>query len=258
MQSTLTATIFNIQKFSINDGPGIRSTVFFAGCPLRCRWCSNPESQNCNRAAAVATGDVKLAGREWTVDEVMAEVLKDKDFYDESGGGITLSGGEVLQQHEFAVALLKKAHGAGIHCAAETTGFAAHEVFAAFIRNIDLLLFDMKHFDRQAHLEKTGVPNDRIIANMRYAVRQGVPLIARIPVIPKFNFSFDAARGMAALLMDIGVHEVHLLPFHQFGEKKYEQLGLAYEMQGVKQLHREQLGAYQKIFLDAGLDCTFH
>lgn len=258
MAQTLTGTIFNIQKFSINDGPGIRSTVFFAGCPLRCRWCSNPESQNCNRAAAIATHDPKLAGRAWTVDEVMAEVLKDKDFYDESGGGVTLSGGEVLQQHEFAIALLQKAHEAGLHCAAETTGFASHEAFAAFIRHIDLLLFDMKHHDRQTHLEQTGVPNDQIVENMRYAVKQGVKVIARIPVIPKFNFSFDAARGMAALLVDIGVNEVHLLPFHQFGEKKYEQLGLAYALRGVKQLHPEQLHAYQKVFLDAGLDCTFH
>lgn len=258
MAQPLTGTIFNIQKFSINDGPGIRSTVFFAGCPLRCRWCSNPESQNGNRAAALASGDLKLAGRAWTVDEVMREILKDKDFYDESGGGITLSGGEVLQQHEFAIALLKSAHEAGLHCAAETTGFAPREVFAAFIRQIDLLLFDMKHYDRQAHLEQTGVPNDQIIENMRDAVRQGVPVIARIPVIPKFNFSFDAARGMAALLFDIGVRQVHLLPFHQFGEKKYEQLGLSYALRGVKQLHPEQLGAYQKVFLDAGLDCTFH
>lgn len=258
MEQALTATILNIQKFSINDGPGIRSTVFFAGCPLHCRWCSNPESQNCNRAAARATGDEKLAGRAWTVDEVLQEVLKDKDFYDESGGGITLSGGEVLQQHAFAIELLSQAHAAGLHCAAETTGYAPHPVFASFIQHIDLLLFDMKHHDCAAHLEKTGVPNTQIVENMRFAVCQGVPVIARIPVIPKFNFSFDAARGMAALLMDIGVRDVHLLPFHQFGERKYEQLGLAYDMHSVKQLHPEQLGAYRKIFLDAGLSCTFH
>lgn len=254
----LKGLIFNIQKFSIHDGPGIRSTVFFAGCPLRCRWCSNPESQNRNRQAALASGDPKLAGREWTIREVLDEVLKDRDFYEESGGGMTLSGGEVLQQHEFAAALLQAAHQEGLHCAAETTGFASHQIFAQFIEHIDLLLFDMKHFDREIHHEQTGVYNDQIVENMRYAVAKGVPVVARIPVIPKFNFSFDAARGMAALLREIGVQEVHLLPFHQFGEKKYAQLGLPYEMAGVKQLHPEQLTAYQKVFLDAGLHCSFH
>lgn len=256
MQENLTATIFNIQKFSIHDGPGIRSTVFFAGCPLHCLWCSNPESQNCNRAAAIATGDAKLAGRQWTLDEVLTEVLKDKPFYDESGGGITLSGGEVLQQHEFALALLHRAREHGLRCALETTGFAAPEIFAQVSEAADLLLFDVKHFDSAVHEQKTGVPNGQIVQNLRYAVRQGRQVIARIPVIPKFNFSFDAARGLSALLTESGVHEVHLLPFHQFGEKKYEQLGLPYAMQGVKQLHPEQLQAYRNVFTDAGLRCT--
>ena len=208
--NTLTGLIFNIQKFSINDGPGIRSTIFFAGCPLSCRWCSNPESQNRNRDAALACGDPKLTGRSWTIEEVLAEAEKDRCFYEESGGGITLSGGEVLQQHDFAAALLKEAHKRGLHCAAETTGFAAHEVFSEFIRNIDLLLFDMKHCAREIHREKTGVYNDVILENMRYAVAQKVPIIARIPVIPGFNANKKAAAGMAALLKDMGITEVHL------------------------------------------------
>ena len=167
--------IFNIQKFSINDGPGIRSTVFFCGCPLSCRWCSNPESQNRCRQAALASGDPKLAGKEWTLEEVLAELEKDRCFYEESGGGITLSGGEVLLQYEFASALLAEAQKRSLHCAAETTGYASHEVFADFITRIDLLLFDMKHWDREKHREHTGVYNDIILENMRYAVSQGVP-----------------------------------------------------------------------------------
>ena len=255
--NTLKGLIFNIQKFSINDGPGIRSTVFFAGCPLSCRWCSNPESQNRNREAALTSGDPKLAGKEWTVDQVIAEVEKDHCFYEESGGGITLSGGEVLQQHAFANALLKEAHKHSLHCAAETTGFASHEVFSEFIQNIDLLLFDMKHCDREIHHEKTGVYNDIILENMRYALEQRVPVIARIPVIPGFNANKKAAAGMAALLKDMGIKEVHLLPFHQFGEKKYEQLGIPYEMADVKQLHPENLQAYLDIFLKEGLEASF-
>lgn len=252
-----TGLIFNIQKFSINDGPGIRSTVFFCGCPLSCRWCSNPESQNRCRKAVLASGDPKLMGREWTVEEVLSEVEKDRCFYEESGGGITLSGGEVLQQHAFAIALLKEAGRRSLHCAAETTGYATEEVFAQFIRHIDLLLFDMKHWDSKIHQEKTGVPNEGILKNMRYAVEQKVPVIARIPVIPKFNANLPAARGMASLLKELGVREVHLLPFHQFGEKKYEQLKLSYEMKGIKQLHPETLARYLEVFLREGLSCSF-
>ncbi|MCC8162307.1 MAG: glycyl-radical enzyme activating protein [Lachnospiraceae bacterium] len=254
---TLTGQIFNIQRFSINDGPGIRSTIFFCGCPLSCRWCSNPESQNRFRHEALASGDRKLIGREWTVNEVLEEVEKDRDFYEESGGGITLSGGEVLQQHAFASALLREARRRSLHCAVETTGYASHEVFAEFIRNVDLLLFDMKHCNREIHYQKTGVYNDQILENMRFAVNSHVPVIARIPVIPKFNATLSAARVMAALLREIGIHEVHLLPFHQLGEKKYEQLKLPYEMKGVRQLHPENLQNYLQIFLDAGLDCSF-
>lgn len=249
--------IFNIQKFSINDGPGIRSTVFFAGCPLSCRWCSNPESQNRFRKKALASGDKKLIGREWTVEEVLEEVEKDREFYEESGGGITLSGGEVLQQHVFAVRLLAEAQSRGLHCAAETTGYASHSVFQEFVKHIDLLLFDMKHWDREKHFEKTGVYNDIILENMGYAVSQGIPLIARIPVIPKFNASRKDAAGMADNLCKLGIREVHLLPFHQFGEKKYEQLETEYEMSGVPQLHPEQLQKYIQVFLDRGLDASF-
>ncbi len=249
--------IFNIQKFSINDGPGIRSTIFFAGCPLSCLWCSNPESQNRNREAALACKDPKLTGRAWTIEEVLAEVEKDRCFYEESGGGITLSGGEVLQQHSFAIALLQEAHKRSLHCAAETTGFASHEVFSEFIKHIDLLLFDMKHCDRELHKERTGVYNDIILKNMRYALEQRVPVIARIPVIPRFNANRKAAAGMAALLKDMGISEVHLLPFHQFGEKKYEQLGIPYEMANVKQLHPEHLQSYFEVFSREGLNVSF-
>ena len=188
---------------------------------------------------------------------MLEEVEKDREFYEESGGGITLSGGEVLQQHAFAVELLKEAQSRGLHCAAETTGYASHEVFREFVEYIDLLLFDMKHWDREKHFEKTGVYNDIILENMGYAVSQGIPLIARIPVIPKFNASLKDAAGMAENLCKLGIHEVHLLPFHQFGEKKYEQLETEYEMSGVPQLHPEQLQKYIQVFLDRGLDASF-
>ena len=249
--------IFNIQKFSINDGPGIRTTVFFKGCPLQCGWCSNPESQNRNVAIADAMENELYRGRDYTVAQVMDVVRQDIDFYEESGGGMTLSGGEVLQQMDFARALIDAAHAEGIHVAVETTGFAPPERFRAFLPCPDLFLYDFKHCDRELHRACTGVYNDVILENLRAIVSAGRPVIARIPVIPRFNVGIKHARELAAALSDIGVREVHLLPFHQFGEKKYEELGIEYAWKGVKQLHAESLEKYRQEFLKAGLDCSF-
>ena len=247
--------VFNIQKFSINDGPGIRTTVFFWGCPLRCRWCSNPESQLRNRSLAGATGDPSLCGREISPEEVLREVEQDRLFYEDSGGGMTLSGGEPLKQPDFALDLLCLARSRGIHCVMETTGFAAEETFEAVARHLDLLLMDVKHWNSDIHLQQTGVRNELILKNLRKAVSIGIPVIARIPVIPGFNDSLRDAENLTALLLDFGVTEAHLLPFHQFGEKKYEQLGLAYDLRGVPQLHPENLSDYREQFLRAGLVC---
>ena len=250
--------IFNIQKFSINDGPGIRTTVFFKGCPLHCRWCSNPESQNRNAAIADAMENELYSGRDYTVEEVIRVVRQDVDFYIESGGGMTLSGGEALQQMAFAEALINAAHAENISCAVETTGFVDPDRFLEFLPLPDLYLYDFKHYDREIHRQYTGVYNDIILENLRALVAAGKPVIARIPVIPRFNVGIRHARGLAATLADIGVREVHLLPFHQFGEKKYEELGIDYEWKGVKQLHPEALENYRRVFIEAGLDCSFH
>ena len=249
--------VFNIQKFSINDGPGIRTTVFFKGCPLRCAWCSNPESQNRNAPIADTVEDALFCGREYGVSEVMDVVRQDVDFYEESGGGMTLSGGEVLQQMDFAAALIEAARAGGIHTAVETTGYAAPERFREFLPLPDLFLFDFKHYDREIHRAYTGVYNDVILENLRDLVAAGKPVIARIPVIPRFNAGMTHARGLARSLVDLGVGEVHLLPFHQFGERKYETLGIEYAWKGVRQLHPEDLERYRQVFLDAGLDCSF-
>lgn len=249
--------ILNIQKFSINDGPGIRTTVFFKGCPLQCRWCSNPESQNRFMSITETMEDESYCGKDYTVEQVMAEVRKDKPFYEKSGGGMTLSGGEVLQQMAFARDLCNAAHDEGIHVAVETTGYTAPSQYLSFLDCVDLVLYDFKHYDREIHLAQTGVPNDIILENLRQTVALKKPVIARIPVIPRFNADLKTAKKMAQVLAEMGIREVHLLPFHQLGEKKYQQLGVTYEMAGFKQLHPEHLGNYQKAFLDLGLDCTF-
>ena len=253
----LTGRILNIQKFSINDGPGIRTTVFFKGCPLQCRWCSNPESQNRYAPITDKMEEAAYAGRCYTVEEVMQVVRQDKPFYAHSGGGVTFSGGDVLQQAEFASLLADAAHMEGIHVAAETEGYTAPERFRAFLEHIDLLLYDFKHADRESHFRGTGVDNDLIIENLRYAVMTGKNVIARIPVIPRFNASLSAAEEMAKNLSEIGIREVHLLPFHQMGESKYEKLGIPYEMKGVQQLHPEDLEKYREAFLRYNLSCAF-
>jgi len=166
--------------------------------------------------------------------------------------------GEVLQQMDFAMALADAAREAGVHVAVETTGYAQPEKFREFMEHIDLFLFDFKHTDREAHFAGTGVYNDVILTNLQQLVAAGKQVVARIPVIPKFNSGIPAAKAMAQKLRELGVRQVHLLPFHQFGQNKYTQLGIPYEMEQMKQLHPEVLGNYQQVFLDAGLDCSFH
>lgn len=255
------ANIFNIQKFSIHDGPGIRTVVFFKGCPLRCLWCSNPESQSSaieipwkDKSSSMA---LSIAGKPTTVSEIMIEVMKDIDFYEESGGGVTLSGGEVLQQADFAIELLQELKNKGIHTAIETTGYTFSEVFKKFITNVDLLLFDMKHYNRDKHLTATGVYNDVIIKNMNYASSIGKTIIARIPVIPDYNNSLEDAKEFSSLLNKIGIKKVNLLPFHQFGQNKYDLLGKPYAMEGIKQLYPEDLEEFRQVFIEQGLDCSF-
>lgn len=295
-----TACIVNIQKYSIHDGPGIRTIVFFKGCPLRCSWCSNPESQsiklqlaldesNCNHCltctkncsqhaialinnkitfntdkcincfncvAACPQQAITLQGKYRSLDYVMTAIMKDKFFYEESNGGVTLSGGEVLLQHKFAIALLQRLKEQAIHTACETSGYASPEIFQTFLQHIDLLLFDIKHYDSLKHYHATSVYNEKIITNLKTAINQKKPVIVRIPVIPTINNSLEDARGFCKLLQEVGATTVNLLPFHQFGQKKYSLLNKEYPFTAMAQLHDEDLQAYQEIFIQNGLDCT--
>ncbi len=295
------ACIFNIQKYSIHDGPGIRTVVFFKGCPLSCLWCSNPESQDnkiqivCDKtkciqclhcmdvcpknAISLSNNHIKIdsskciscftcknscpnkaistEGKLFTISEVIREVMKDEMFYEESNGGVTLSGGEVLMQHEFASELLKFLKTKNIHTAIETTGYTSNEVFSKFIENVDLLLFDMKHYDRDKHFKATNVYNDLIIENLKIAINSGKEVIIRIPVIPNINSSLKDAEGFCKLLKFVNAKKVNLLPFHQFGQKKYEHLNKDYTFHNVQQLHEEDLLDYKNIFIKNGFDCYF-
>ena len=240
--------LYNIQKFSIHDGPGIRTVVFFKGCPLSCHWCSNPESQDSHACTET---------RACTPEEAMKICLEDRSFYEESGGGVTLSGGEPLSQRQFALELLRALKNEGIHTAIETSGHADPAAFGEITEEADLLLFDIKHFDSRRHAEGTGVPNDTILANLSGAIARGKNTLPRIPVIPGYNNSARDAAGFAALLKSFGLTRAQLLPFHQFGEKKYELLKLPYALANIPQLHPEDLEEFRRIIIGHGIDCFF-
>lgn len=259
---TKSGTIFNIQKFSVNDGPGIRTVVFFKGCPLRCRWCSNPESQlsipqilwsekQCTGKALTSEGKRK------TVQEVLNTVLQDRVFYEESGGGITLSGGEFLSQPAFAEELLLASKEEGLHTCCETTGYAQPEIFRHIIRYVDYILFDMKHWDEEKHIEGTGGSNKLPLANMAYAIQSKKHVLPRIPVIPGFNDSPNDAAQFSKRLLELGIKKCQLLPFHQFGENKYDLLNQEYDYKNILSLHREDLEDYLKIFHANNIEAFF-
>lgn len=291
--------IFNIQKFSIHDGPGIRTTVFFKGCPLRCRWCSNPESQlyqseisydsrkciHCGACVKVCPKDcisvvegqicidrkkcvsclscvsvcsqraISAESEMRELEKVLQLCLQDKDFYEESGGGVTFSGGECMCQPDFVRALASALKEENIHLAAETTGYIPEESFRELALLFDLLLFDVKHYDSERHREGTRVGNELIISNLRWVHEHGIDILPRIPVIPEFNSDISDAIGICALLKDIGLKKAQLLPFHQFGERKYELLGREYGLKDVKALYPEDLAYYKDIFTKEGIDC---
>ena len=293
--------IFNIQKFSLNDGFGIRTVVFFKGCPLKCEWCANPESQeihsqilwdekkclHCNSCVRnCPTNSVKnidgkiffdyhtcehknfcvkncpahaleVVGEKKSVEEVLQIVMQDLPFYEESGGGVTLSGGESMMQHEFAVELLKALKEKNIHTAIETTGCVSHEIFAEVINFLDLILFDIKHWDEEKHREKTGVSNIPILKNFKFAIDSEKNILPRLPVIPNYNNSIDDAKNFVKLLKSVGAKKIQLLPFHQFGENKYNLLGKKYFYKNFKALHADELKDFQKVFLENGIDAFF-
>ena len=239
------ALVFNLQKFSIHDGAGIRTDVFFQGCNLRCGWCSNPESQ----PMEPLPGEKVTA---YTVPTLVAELVKDKPFYDESGGGVTLTGGEALLHPEFVLALCAELHREGIHVAIETAACVPEDVFARVLAEVDFAHIDLKHYDDAMHHAGTGVGNALILRNIAAALKGETPVVIRIPVIPGYNDSTADFVGFAETLARLGAKSIQLLPFHQLGESKYNRLNLPYAYDGVRQMRNGDVAAFAKALEEQG------
>ena len=252
------AEIFNIQRFSVNDGPGIRTTVFFKGCNLHCAWCHNPESQSpkaemmfyknrcagCGKCKETCPNELKrcdlcgkctfycpneareICGKEYTAKELMHEILKDKAFYDNSNGGVTFSGGECMLQIDFLLQILKECKKAGLHTAIDTAGHVPFEHFERIIPYVDLFLYDVKCFDGEKHKLYTGVGNGLILENLKRLLNLGASVWVRIPIIPTVNDSDYEIRAIKKYLdLCPAPKKVEFIPYHAWGEQKYAALG---------------------------------
>ena len=281
-ENKLTGRLYDIQGFSVQDGPGVRTTAFLKGCPLRCPWCHSPESQefypqlswiglrcqgtelcqsrcmkacpkgaielgsiredpvkgekiqtihvkrdlcdNCGKCADVCyPAALYMCGQDYTVDELVRRLLQDKSFYETSGGGVTISGGEALSQPEFTLAVLKRLKEEGIHTALDTTGYASWSTVEKVLPYVDLFLYDLKHMDSDKHKAVIGVPNEPILDNAKRLAAVGAKLQVRIPVIPMFNNDEANIRKTAEFCKSLGeaVVSVQLLPYHNLGVMKY-------------------------------------
>lgn len=289
--------LYNIQRMSVHDGPGLRTTVFFKGCPLSCCWCSNPESQHprpqlmffsdlcvgCGICMSACThgaiswnkgkaardfsrcvacgactlpcpsGAASMSGREYEVDDVMEIVRKDAAFYNNSGGGVTFSGGECTMQAEFLYALMDACQSEGFHTCVDTCGQCAPHIFSRILSKADLFLFDVKHMDSTEHRRLVGVGNETIQRNLKTALDIYPEKIRiRIPLMPGLNDSEENIAALAALLAPYGVKRVDVLPCHSFGSSKYDALGLP--QPGVPEYSPEGLRVALDRFATHGLE----
>lgn len=250
--------IFDIQRYSIHDGTGIRTICFLKGCVLRCKWCCNPESQEYGIQEMVVNGKTKVIGRDVTVEEVMETVEKDRPYYVRSGGGLTLSGGESLCQPQFARDLLHAAKAVGINTAMESMGCAKWEVIEEILPYLDHYLMDIKHMDGEKHKRFTGRDNGLMLENAgKIAAHGGTRLSIRVPVIPTFNDRPEEIRAIAVFADKLpGVEDIYLLPYHRLGQDKYEGLGRVYELPDILPPEPEQMERLKgEVERSTGLKC---
>jgi pyruvate formate lyase activating enzyme len=254
--------IFDIKRFAVHDGPGIRTTVFFKGCPLKCFWCHNPESISCEPFQAVRK--IRLddrvfeqpenVGREVSVNEIMTSLRKDRMFMEESNGGVTFSGGEPTMQPAFLKQLLMTCKEEGFHTAVDTCGYTSWQTLSEIIPYTDLFLFDLKHVDSEKHLAFTGRPNDVILENLSYIIENKKKIRVRIPIVPVFNFLDDDLISICNFLKEKkdSIDQLDLLPFHTIAQNKYRRFGIANKMDGVKELSKDDISSAKKLFEKEG------
>jgi len=280
-----TGAVFNIQRYSIHDGPGIRTTVFLKGCPLNCWWCQNPESQlngqemifwrdrciGCGACSAACTSYAirikkgipvterkkcllcrkcvekcpalarEIIGKKLTSKEVIKEIEKDLVFYEESGGGVTFSGGEPLEQSEFLESLLDACREKKIHTAVDTSGYISWETLHKISQKIGLFLYDLKLMDREKHRKYTGVSNEIILENLKKLSSVHPNIFVRFPVIPGINDDSQNIREMGKFLSNLKITQVNLLPYHYIGIDKYQRLGITYKLAATRPPSEEKL-----------------
>lgn len=296
-----TGVIFDIKKYAIHDGPGIRTTVFFKGCPLRCSWCHNPESweprtelmirpvrcTRCGRCVQICpqhaiksqNGRIErdlsrcvvcgtciepcpadareLVGRQVTAQEILTEIKKDSVFYDQSGGGVTFSGGEPLMQSEFLTALLNLCRQNGFHTAVDTCGYAPPEILEPIIELTDLFLCDLKHLDSAKHREFTGVDNKQILDNLQLLSNRARRIIVRIPVVGGFNDQPREIRAIGEFIKSLkSVKQIDLLPYNTGGLAKAERLGKPQAVQKAVRPSDEQMRAFSEVLEQMGFQVT--
>lgn len=313
-ESSLKGRLFDIQKFSVNDGPGIRTLVFLKGCPLRCLWCANPEGQSpeaqilfyeerCDGCMRCFNGDrssshekqdvgnmtgqradvmraqlqkafasgklsikdcpqdaIKLAGFEKNVAELTTILVEDMPFCTNSGGGITLSGGEPLMQPEFSLAILRECERLGLRTTLETCGLAQWNAFEPLLEYLDLILFDLKHMDACRHEDMTGASNNQILSNLSRLLAGKTPVVVRIPLLPGFNDTQANILTTASFLSEFGrpssLQRVELLPYHRLGVHKYRRLGLPYFLDYLSPPDEQSVANALKVFKSFDINCS--
>lgn len=257
----ITGVVCNIQRYSVHDGPGIRTTVFLKGCPLRCSWCSNPETQKMQPEYMIEaqTGKKILVGEKLSVSDVMDQIKRDKVFYEGSGGGITLSGGEVLAQPEFASAIIDSAKAKGFHTAVATTGYAKFAEAWMVLKNADLILYDLKGMSNKLHRINTGVSTELIHNNLEELINRNKQIIVRIPLIPNQNAEINELQSIVDYAISVGIKTIELLPYHRLGESKYARLSRKYAWKGIRTLRAEEINSlYSQIKIPDNVALILH
>ncbi len=248
--------IFDIKRFAIHDGPGIRSSIFFKGCPLKCWWCHNPES--CSKGIQYLDFEFKgskTLGKEISPLQLLLEVEKDRVFYDESGGGITFTGGEPLLQLEFLIETAKLFKENDLHLSLDTTGYIAPEKFIKAVEFMDLILFDIKHMNDKKHFELTGVGNKMILENLEYLMKSKKNVHIRFPMMPGLNDDEENLLEMITYLSNFkSIRRIHLLPYHKIAAGKYHKLGMENKMEGIDEPSKERVEEVKSFFEKTGFD----